>query len=202
MSLAAQPSILSFISGIASSACVWPATVLFEQMSGRQNMESTVPVMPQQADAMLDNTSPFTDVSNSIYSNGLGTGWSTAPANNSVTLAVQEAGAGLQGSAGLCINVTYTKGTAYQVLLSGQDSGIANHPLADSIRLEVWTSRAVFVPGTVNESLLKARRECKLPRHRNQLVKQVDERLSRSTETEAEALTDNDSKVASGPAAV
>lgn len=59
--------------------------------------------------AMLDNTSPFTDVSNSIYSNGLGTGWSTAPANNSVTLAVQEAGAGLQGSAGLCINVTYTK---------------------------------------------------------------------------------------------
>ncbi len=51
----------------------------------------------------------FTNISNSIYSSGLGTGWSIASANNSVTLALQQAGAGLQGSAGLCINMTYTQ---------------------------------------------------------------------------------------------
>ncbi len=40
------------ISGFASSACVRPATVFFEQISGRQRMKSTVPVIPQQADAI------------------------------------------------------------------------------------------------------------------------------------------------------
>lgn len=40
------------ISGLASSACVRPATVFFEQISGMQNCKSTVPVMPQQADGI------------------------------------------------------------------------------------------------------------------------------------------------------
>ena len=41
------------------------------------------------------------------------------------------------------------QGTAYQILLSGQDTGYANHPFADSMGLEVWMSGAVYVTGTV-----------------------------------------------------
>jgi len=41
------------------------------------------------------------------------------------------------------------QGTAYQILLSGQDSGIANHPFANSMGLEVWMSGAVLLTGTV-----------------------------------------------------
>ncbi len=59
--------------------------------------------------AMPNYKASFTNISSSIYSNGLGTGWSIASLNNSVTLFLQQAGAGLQDSAGLCINMSYTQ---------------------------------------------------------------------------------------------
>ena len=50
----------------------------------------------------------FTNISNSIYSNGLGTGWSVGSASSSIAIALQQAGAGLQGSNGLCVKLNET----------------------------------------------------------------------------------------------
>lgn len=50
----------------------------------------------------------FTNISNNIYSNGLGTGWSIESTNSSIVIALKQAGAGLQGSDGLCIKLNET----------------------------------------------------------------------------------------------